>query len=229
MNATRIRIPGATRGFWPSKPGIGRRVGAGVIIALLGVASAQAADDRQPSFRQLRPAPDLTAKNREQLDQRRKAAQSGDARAQFDLGWMYASGLDVPRDYDRAVMWWQKAAAQGLADAQLNLGIMYQAGIGVAKDSARAVEWYRKAADQGDAQSQSNLGFMYQNGEGVAQDAGQAVEWWRKAAELGHASAQYNLAVAYHNGEGVMEDFVESHKWVVIAAANASEDRQRKY
>jgi serine/threonine protein kinase len=50
------------------------------------------------------------------------AALQGNADAQFQLGQMYAGGLDVKRDKNEALHWFKKAAAQGHASAQLALG-----------------------------------------------------------------------------------------------------------
>src|SRR5262245_21013552 len=142
MSAVLVRrVLATTRSLRPSLPGFPRPIVGGAILVFMGLTSVAAVDDRPTPFGlQLRHGTGATGGSRERLEERRRAAQSGDARAQFDLGWIYASGLDVPRDYNQAVEWWQKAAAQGLADAQLNLGVMYQAGVGVAKDNVRAVE-----------------------------------------------------------------------------------------
>ena len=58
----------------------------------------------------------------------RKAAQQGDAKAQSNLGVMYAKGEGVPEDDTQAVSWYRKAAQQGQAEAQHNLGVMYYLG-----------------------------------------------------------------------------------------------------
>ena len=112
----------------------------------------------------------------------RKAADQGDADAQYNLGVMYDNGQGVPQDYAAAVSWYRKAADQGDADAQYNLGVMYDNGQGVPQDYAAAVSWYRKAADQGYADAQYNLGVMYDNGQGVPQDYVQAHMWFNLAA-----------------------------------------------
>ena len=41
-------------------------------------------------------------------------AEKGDARAQFDIGFMHAYGWGVPRDPAEAITWYRKAANQGL-------------------------------------------------------------------------------------------------------------------
>ena len=153
------------------------------------------------------------------LQEFRPLAAQGDARAQFNLGLMYANGEGVTEDDSQAVAWFRQAAAQGQAEAQYNLGLMYANGEGVAEDDSRAVEWYRQAAAQGDARAQFDLGLMYANGEGVVEDDSQAVEWYRQAAVQEYAQAQFNLGVMYANGEGVAEDDNQAVEWYRQAAA----------
>ena len=87
----------------------------------------------------------------------RKAADQGNAKAQLNLGFMYANGKGVAEDDAEAVKWYRKAADQGDADAQLNLGVIYDNGKGVAEDDAEAKKWYRKAAGQGLAVARYHL------------------------------------------------------------------------
>ena len=87
----------------------------------------------------------------------RKAAEQGNATAQFNLGVFYASGYGVNKDYYQAVYWYKRAAEQGNMYAQCNLGVCYESGIGVNKDIEQAVFWYRKAAEQGYANAQKAL------------------------------------------------------------------------
>ena len=119
-----------------------------------------------------------------------KAAESGDADAQFDLGLMYNNGQGVPKDYAEAVKWFRLAADQGFAKGQNGLGLMYNIGQGVPKDYAEAVKWYRLAAEQGNDFAQYALGNAYRYGDGVEQDFAEAVKWWQLAAEQGHEDAK---------------------------------------
>ncbi len=77
------------------------------------------------------------------------AAEDGDAKSQFALGWMYHEGKGVSQDYKTAVKWFTLAAKQGNARAQFNLGVTYEQGKGVPRDYKTAVKWYRLAAEQG--------------------------------------------------------------------------------
>ena len=147
-----------------------------------------------------------------------KQAESGDAKAQFDLAGAYFKGEGIPKDDVEAVRWLRKSAEQGYAKAESNLGVMYVTGQGVAKDEAEAVRWLRKAAEQGDAKAQHRLGLMYAYGKGIPKDDVEAVRWYRKAAEQGDAGAQFSLAGAYFKGEGVPKDDVEAVRWCRKAA-----------
>ncbi len=109
-------------------------------------------------------------------------AEKGDARAQYNLGAMYARGEGMPEDNKEAVKWWRNAAKQGNATSQFNLGVRYAFGKGVERDAKEAVRWYRKAAVQGHADAQNNLGLMYDNGEGVLEDDVTAYAWYNIAA-----------------------------------------------
>jgi len=113
----------------------------------------------------------------------RKAADAGNADAQYNLGLAYLNE-EVGDDYGEPVLWFRKAAEQGHAEALFTLGWMYDSCFGVPRDYAEAVRWYRKAADQGFAGAQHNLGRMYYNGFGVPQDYVQAYMWASLAASV---------------------------------------------
>jgi TPR repeat protein len=78
----------------------------------------------------------------------RKAAEQGEAQAQYSLGIMYNQGKGVPQDYVEAVKWYRKAAEQGLANAQYSLGVMYALGQGVPQDFVLAYMWLNLAASR---------------------------------------------------------------------------------
>jgi V8-like Glu-specific endopeptidase len=97
-------------------------------------------------------------------------AEKGDARAEFDIGFMHSYGWGVPRNPAEAITWYRKAADQGLQVAQHFLGIAYVNGEGVRCDDAEAARWFARAAAQGFSESQYMLGTMTMDGRGVPQD-----------------------------------------------------------
>ena len=160
------------------------------------------------------------------IDELKKAAEQGDAQAQYNLGNCYAFGKGVEKNLSEAVKWWRKAAEQGDAQAQFNLGVCYANGDGVEKNPTEAVKWYRKAAEQGFAQAQFNLGVCYANGDGVEKNLSEAVKWYRKAAEQGYAQAQCYLGFCYAFGKGVEKNPTEAVKWYRKAAEQGDAQAQ---
>jgi tetratricopeptide (TPR) repeat protein len=101
-------------------------------------------------------------------------AEAGDARAQFDIGFMHAQGWGVAKDPAEAIKWYRKAATQGLQVAQHFLGMAYVRGEGVQPDDAEAARWFARAAAQGFSEAQYVLGLMTMSGRGVPKDLVQA-------------------------------------------------------
>lgn len=124
----------------------------------------------------------------------RQRAGAGDLGAAQQLGWDYAHGLGVARDYAQAASWYKKAADAGASFSQDELGFLYQKGLGVPQDYAQAITLYRKAAEQGRASAQTNLGYMYEKGLGVEPDSAEARSWYEKAAAQGNQAAKNALA-----------------------------------
>ena len=153
-----------------------------------------------------------------------KAANQGNAIAQFNLGTLYENGEGVSQDYSKAFEWYQKAANQGNVDAQFNLGSMYYNGNGVGQNYKKALEWWQKAANHGDSDAQYWLGIMYENGEGVAQDFDKSFVLFQKAANLGHTDAQYALGKIYLEGDGERQYYDEALEWFK-KAANLDNDK----
>lgn len=116
-------------------------------------------------------------------------ADKGDARAQFDVGFMHAYGWGVPRDPGIALGWYRKAAEQGLAVAQHFVGLAYVNAEGVRPDDAEAARWFARAAAQGFVSAQYMLGVMMLNGWGVSKDPVQAYAHLVMAGQHGVRSA----------------------------------------
>jgi TPR repeat protein len=123
-----------------------------------------------------------------------RAADRGEAGAQFAMGLMLANGLGVDKDYAKALDWFRKAAAQGNSDAQTNIGYLYANGWGVPQDYQKSMEWYRKAADAGDSTAQYNLAMQYLDGDGTPKNPAEAAKWLSKAAAGGDEDAKKVLA-----------------------------------
>jgi TPR repeat protein len=179
-----------------------------------------------------------------------KAANEGDAEAQFQLGRAYDLGHKVPDKHDResgkwtAEKWYQKAAKQGHIEAQYSLGYFYANDFHL-KDYKKSAKWYRVAAEQGHVEAQFSLGIYYHHYAGnnsflksflspigflAKSDRIEALKWYRKAAEQGHVQAQFNLGDCY---EQAVDDFLptewdraEAVKWYRKAAEHGHANAQ---
>ena len=130
------------------------------LLSLFAMNGMAIADDAESYLKGVEAEVDSASKRKSEAQavaSFRKAAEQGDAIAQYNLGIAYTTGEGVGKDEFQAAAWFRKAAEQWLASAQYNLGVAYAEGNGLVKDEAQAVAWFRKAAEQGDSDAQANL------------------------------------------------------------------------
>jgi TPR repeat protein len=124
-----------------------------------------------------------------------KAADSGFVRSLYTLGKIYADGVGVPVDEEKAFKLLLAAGQGGLDRAQYNLGKMYRDGRGVAADPAESAKWYEQAAAQGYGKAQNKLAIIYGKGRGVKEDLVESLKWAILAARQGNQEAEENRAL----------------------------------
>ena len=112
----------------------------------------------------------------------KKSAAAGNALAQFNLGYLYFTGVLGAQDFTGARANWTKAAKQKQPDALYGLGVMNANGLGEAADMKAAVRNYQEAAALGHPLAEYELGLAYLEGRGVATDKKKAREFLEKAA-----------------------------------------------
>jgi uncharacterized protein len=169
-------------------------------------------------------------------------AESGEAKAQFELGRAYEDGKGMPQDDDRASEWFRKAADQGNAQAQNSLGVMYALGRSVQRDREEAVRWYKKAAKQGLPEAIYNVAISYYNGEGVGEDMVAASAWMMVAQRKGDAQAaealqhmseqlhnrldnsKFTLARLYEKGDEIPQDMPAAVALYIESAGQNHQD-----
>lgn len=149
------------------------------LILSLGLTSVIAhADYTQPTANSYQQVAQFSTMDLKDLT---KAAQAGNATAQFYLGTRYQRGLGVERSATQAFKWFKAAADQGLSSAQLNVGRMYADGIGVKKDETLARKYFEKAASRGDNRASYNLAVM----EEKKQNYMGAYQWYELSSRDG--------------------------------------------
>lgn len=156
--------------------------------------------------RRSRRAPSCVPDDPSPLDACRRAAEAGDACAQYQLGLRLMQGDGVDRDPARAVAWLLKAARSGLAQAQYRLGLAYEAGDGVRQSYPRALHWLRKAALQNMHDALYAVGQFWLLGLGVPADRRKAVRWLTPAAQGGHDGAQLLLGLVLSHDASTLDD-----------------------
>jgi len=155
------------------------------------------------------------------------AAQQGDARAQYEYGYLLHKGQGVRLDFEDAVEWYGKAAEQGLPAAFGKLGYMHAQGYGVRKDDAAALEWWRKGAAAGDPESQYSLARRLLPEDAPGRDEAQALDLLLRAAEQGYGPAQQAYAAMRLDGLGGQPaDRAEGLYWLRRAAAQDQPEAQ---
>ncbi|MBE8189786.1 MAG: sel1 repeat family protein [Candidatus Thioglobus sp.] len=110
-----------------------------------------------------------------------KAANSGYAPAQNNVGLSFLHGLGVEKNDNKAFAWFKKAAKQNLPDAQNQLAILYENR----GKPQQAYKWWLAAARQNDEFAQFNLAvwFLQKNHKK------KAYYWFKKALENQHSGA----------------------------------------
>ena len=77
-------------------------------------------------------------------------AESGDAEAQYNIGWMYLNGYGLAMNDSLALEWWQRESDQGYIDATFSIAMLYSLGEGqVKKDMELAIDYYLMAVEDG--------------------------------------------------------------------------------
>lgn len=118
----------------------------------------------------------------------KEAADTGDAKAQYNLAVCYERGTGVEKDYAKARMYYAMASMQGHSFATHNLGMLYYFGYGGEQDFDRAFSYFSSAALTDDSFALAALSVCYELGRGVEQDIEEAKELMKKAISRPNAS-----------------------------------------
>ena len=156
-----------------------------------------------------------------------RAAEQGLADAEETMGYYYASGTGVTKDYREAMKWFRRAVEHGNTSACSSIGILYDKGDGVPIDHNRAVQYYIMGAMGGDAQAQALLAFKYLLGGGLSKDKRRAAYWFEQAANNGYPIAMQQMVKIYTYGRyGYDRDPEKAEYW--RNRYNQTIDEQRK-
>ncbi|PAJ75687.1 hypothetical protein CJF42_04140 [Pseudoalteromonas sp. NBT06-2] len=122
------------------------------------------------------------------------------SQAQFYMAKIYAKGLGVNRDLNKAINYLSQAAQGEHSEAMFNLAMAFELGKGVDKNITAAYEWHLRAANKGWLKAQRKVAMMYENGQGVQPDPEKAYIWYQKAAKQGDSDSQLELGAILLQG-----------------------------
>lgn len=115
-----------------------------------------------------------------------RAAQAGDARAQFRLGQMYEPDSDLEADPAASAYWFEMSALQGYAYAQWVHGLNLWTGHGRPRDEALGLDFINRAAEGRFEGAIQFLADAYSAGsQGYPKDEAQAELWRQRLKEPG--------------------------------------------
>lgn len=143
----------------------------------------------------------------------RRAAEAGQAKAQYNLGLMYANGVGVEQDPKQALRWYQKSADKGFSAAQYILAGKYAAGKGVDRDIRQALSWYLKASEKGNSRALFKLGQMLSTPQEEL-----ASQCFEQAAAKGMVEAQMIVGARDEAASGKGGRAVKENSWYQKAA-----------
>jgi len=123
-----------------------------------------------------------------------KAANAGVADAQYAMAQLYASGLGVTADEEKARGWLRAAAVNGLDTAQIEYGIWLINGKGGPARMKDGFRFLKHAAELGNPIAINRLAHLYKDGIGTEPDRAEAAKW-------------AVLAKRMRNSDPVLDDF----------------------
>ncbi len=146
-------------------------------------------------------------------------AETSNVLAMYDLGRMYADGLGVGSDIDKANEYYAKALSgfeqvesqKAWKYTEYRIGKMFAHGLGTEQDYETAAQWFELSAEKKYKYAQYSLGGLYYHGQGVEQDFQTAFSLYLKSAKQSFPYADYEVAKMYRDGVGTEKDADKSN------------------
>lgn len=160
----------------------------------------------------------------------RKAAELGNAEAQYNYGICFQQGIGEAKNDATAHEWFLKSAVQGHKDSQYKVAYSYSTGRGVPQDYRKAFQWSLKCAEQGDTDCIFNVVSCYMRGAGTTRNIDSLLIWAARLAKMPNpenlrlsgniTNARENLAIIYRDGQVLPKDLIKSYAWFLAYNEN---------
>lgn len=146
----------------------------------------------------------------------KEEAERGNAYAMYDMGKIYAQGIFVEPDQEKAAEWYGRALSAMLLSAQrkgnacleYRIGKMYQYGFGTEANLAEAAEWFLSASEKEHKNALYSLGMLCLHGKGVEQDESKACQLFLRSHKQDNPYAAYELGKMYETGKGTEKNIM---------------------
>ena len=146
------------------------------------------------------------------------AIDSNESSDPFSKGFLYYEGIIVPKNYEKALFYFEIAAGKNHPEALLYLGNMYMNGYGVDINFIKAKEYYEQSAEQGNSSAIFQLGELHRiGGNGIEQDYLKAKEYYETAANMNNILAFLQLGILYYLGNGIKQDYNQAKKYFELS------------
>jgi TPR repeat protein len=146
-------------------------------------------------------------------------AEAGDAAAQTLAAEIYARGLGVPRNPQKAKEFYGKAAKQGVPEAEFRYALILMGSKQPGEAPDEAFQLMKQAADAGHTMAAFDYAQMMSARNPGSEGLVQAFVYYKKAADSGLADAQYAMSQGYANGVGDLpQDDAKAREWLLLAA-----------
>ena len=163
-------------------------------------------------------------------------AESGDAEAQYNIGWMYLNGYGLMMNDSKALEWWQRASDQGYTDATFSIAMLYSLGEGqVGKDTDKAIEYYLMAVEDGHEDANMIIRSMLaRNDESIRQRKQEIVRTYgyllgplfdvkvERANLRRKPSLESGIVTVLNQGEAMVE-LTAKGKWMQVGVLKSGE------
>lgn len=156
-------------------------------------------------------------------------AEQGDAAAQTLIAEIYARGLGVAQNAERAAGWYQLASNNGDRLATFELGMLYQDGVGVPRNRQRAAELFTASAEAGYIPAKYNLALLHVEGVYADPNLTRAAELMKEAADAELPEALYDYGAMLLEGAGLAPDIEQGADYIRRAAEAGLADAQVDY
>ena len=151
----------------------------------------------------------------------KRAAEKGNARAQFDLGVMYATGNGVEKNEKLALKWFNIAAQNNFSKRQeiKNNNRMVSISKPMREEPvSQQFLFAKRAADKGNVRAQFDLAMMYLAGNGVRKNEQLAFKYFHTAARNNSVEAKFQMGLNFSEGRGVKKQEQLAKYWFKLAS-----------